>query len=213
MAILKSSLTNNLKKQVKDLRQKVSELEKEKIDIRVTKMKEVQAESDALSEECTRLRNILEQNFKGEQIKSRDSELEGYRHQLMEKDNIIAQMQTDNTNIAQACHEKDEIIDSLTKEKDGIAHKTEKQKKALNSINRFKKQIRDKDKDITRLKGDIKTFKSNDFKAKNALEKQVASKEAEIQHLKKELDRARMQKQQVQYIPAPSRSTEELFQK
>ena len=49
MAILKSSLTNNLKKQIKDLRQKVSELEKEKMDTRVTKMKEVQAELDAMS--------------------------------------------------------------------------------------------------------------------------------------------------------------------
>ena len=112
-------------------------------------------------------------------------------------------MQIDNTNIAKACHKKDEIIGSLTKEKDDIAQKTEKQKKTSYSINKFKKLIRDKDKYITRLKGDVKTLKSNNFKAKNALEKQVASKETEIQRLKRELDRARMQKQHVQYIQAP----------
>ena len=213
MAILKSSLTNNLKKQVKDLRQKVTELEKEKMDKKATRMNEVQAELDAMSEECTRLRNILEQNFKGEQMRSRDSELEAYRHELMQKDNIIAQMQADNTSIAQACNEKDEIIDSLKKEKDDVLHKSEKQKKASSSINKYKKQIRDKEKEIARLKGDVKTLKSNNSKAKNVLEKQAESKEAEIQRLRRELDRAKMHKQQVQYIQAPSRSAEELFSK
>ena len=176
-------------------------------------MNEVQAELDAMSEECTRLRNILEQNFKGEQMRSRDSELEAYRHELMQKDNIIAQMQADNTSIAQACNEKDEIIDSLKKEKDDVLHKSEKQKKASSSINKYKKQIRDKEKEIARLKGDVKTLKSNNSKAKNVLEKQAESKEAEIQRLKRELDRAKMHKQQVQYIQAPSRSAEELFSK
>lgn len=102
MAILKSSLTNNLKKQVKDLRQEVETLKKDKMDKKVTKMNELQAELDAMTEECSRLRIILEENFKGMQLKSKDADMEALRNEIMHKDQIIEQMQSDNTEIAQA---------------------------------------------------------------------------------------------------------------
>ena len=51
LAILKSSLTNTLKKQVKDLRQELNELKKEKMDKKYTKVKEVNTELEVMQEE------------------------------------------------------------------------------------------------------------------------------------------------------------------
>ena len=50
-AIIKSSLTNNLKKQIKDLRLEVEDLKKEKMDKRITRLSEVTAELEAMQQE------------------------------------------------------------------------------------------------------------------------------------------------------------------
>jgi hypothetical protein len=51
LAILKTSLTNNLKRQVKDLRQEVSDLRKEKMEVKNTKVNEVTTELEIMKEE------------------------------------------------------------------------------------------------------------------------------------------------------------------
>lgn len=51
LAILKSSLTNNLKKQVKDLRSEVSDLKKEKMDMKNTKVTELNIELNVMKDE------------------------------------------------------------------------------------------------------------------------------------------------------------------
>lgn len=128
MAILKSSLTNTLKKQVKDLRQEVTDLRKERTDKKFTKMNEVTAELEIMQQECVRLRTLLEQTLKGHHPTHEKSDDQGVKETLIEKDEVIDQMRRDNIALAQACKDKDEEIEKHKVQASEIKSKYEKQK-------------------------------------------------------------------------------------
>lgn len=145
MAILKSSLTNNLKKQVKDLRQEVTELRKERSDKKYTKMNEVTTELEVMQQEWLRLREMLENNFKITPGPS-TSEIKVLQHHNDEKNVVIEQMRDDNTALAQAWKEKDDYIANINQTITDLKNKNDKQKKLLASQKKTKKQLREHEK-------------------------------------------------------------------
>jgi len=72
------------------------------MDKKITKLSEVQAELDAMTTEWSRLRNILEQCFKGQQAKLKDNDIDTLKNEIRQKSIVIDQMQSDNTELAQA---------------------------------------------------------------------------------------------------------------
>ena len=191
LAILKSSLTNNLKKQVKDLRSEVSDLKKEKMDMKNTKVTELNIELNVMKDEWLRLRNILEENFKSKAGKEQQQEAKALKSGLQERDVFIDTMRSDNMALAQAWSIKDEEITKLTNSVADFKSKYDKQKKLINSLKKTKKLIRDKDREILRIKSENIDFDEKASKIKEDQFKKLKEKDHEILKLKAQLERSK----------------------
>lgn len=129
-AIIKSSLTNNLKKQIKDLRLEVEDLKKEKMDKRITRLSEVTAELEAMQQEWIRLRNLLEQNIRSRSNKqSANEDIEILRNILREKDEAIKKLKSEISSISLSSKEKEALLEESNKLNNDLKQKMEKLKK------------------------------------------------------------------------------------
>ena len=129
-AIIKSSLTNNLKKQIKDLRLEVEDLKKEKMDKRITRLSEVTAELEAMQQEWIRLRNLLEQNIRSRSNKqSTNEDIEILRNILREKDEAIKKLKSEISSISLSSKEKEALLEESNKLNNDLKQKMEKLKK------------------------------------------------------------------------------------
>jgi myosin heavy subunit len=187
MAILKSSLTNNLKKQVKDLRQELIEHQKERSDKKYTKMNEVTTELEVMQQEWLRLRTLLEVNFRAAPSQN-NSEIKVLQHHNDEKNMVIEQMRDDNTALALACKEKEEQIVDQNLTITDFKNKNEKQKKLLAIQKKTKKQLREHQKEILRYKIQINEKNSQISGLKYDHQKKTKEKEVEVGRLKTELE-------------------------
>ncbi|CAI2367351.1 unnamed protein product [Moneuplotes crassus] len=186
MAILKSSLTNTLKKQVKDLRQELSELNKEKKEKKYTKINEVTTELEVMQEECTRLRGLLEESLKAKP-QPPDENIDHLQEQLDEKDALIKQMESDNVALAQALQSKDDLAEKAKNNHSDLKEKYDKQKKLLAAQKKTKKKCREYQKEILKLKKEAKEEKSKHQKYKEEVNKKMKDKDSEIHSLKQQL--------------------------
>jgi len=155
MKKFESHLTQNLKRRIKEMQviiaTKSQELDTLKRNIKTTKQNEMEVELRSYMEECTRLRQQLEEVIKSKDTFADPEELKIIESRFANQEQIINGLRIENTQFLNTIASKDEEILKLRV----LFSDTAKRNRARSSNNKdtlkSKKLLRDKDQEIMRL--------------------------------------------------------------
>jgi hypothetical protein len=163
MKKFESHLTQNLKRRMKEMQlviaTKSQELDTLKRNIKTTKQNEMEVELRSYMEECTRLRQQLEEVIKSKDTFADPEELKIIESRFATQEQIINGLRMENTQFLNTIASKDEEILKLRE----LFSDTAKRNRARSSNNKdavkSKKLLRDKDQEIMRLTDQLRSQK------------------------------------------------------
>ena len=165
MKKLESHLTQNLKRRIKEMQvviaTKTEELEQLKRSMKTTKTQELEAEVRAYQEECTRLRQQLEEVIKSKDTFADPEELKMIEDRFQQQEVVIQGMRQDNNELLMTVKRKDEEMRQL-RDFYSDFDKRRKTKAAAGGTGapaggsgkellKAKKQVKDREREIMRL--------------------------------------------------------------
>ncbi|CAI2385236.1 unnamed protein product [Moneuplotes crassus] len=169
--IMKSSIVNTLKSKVREkdelIRTLKSDIEKSQKDIKKTNIDELMITVNVLTDECSRLRDLLKKS--------------------LQKEDSFKTLEQENYQLVEAFHSKEHEVENLMKNIYELNLNIEKQDNTISNLNKVKKLIKDKDRAIMKLKKEIKVKEQTSKTEVAQLKAQLKAKEKVNQKSETEL--------------------------
>lgn len=210
--IIKTSLINNLKRQVTDLRQKMKDLQvvhsKLKRDKKITKLGELEMEIQVLTNESVRMRGLLDEAYDANKHLKK---LETSQVDSKEKDKALKIMQNENTEMAFVCQEKESQVKKL--EESGIEKSQiiDRLKKQVANLKKARKAMRVREKDLMKFRNEVKKLeedKVENHKRETMLKNNLESKEKLISDLRSQVTMLKNQSPIIQKVKVKSQQSD-----
>ncbi|EAR95276.3 hypothetical protein TTHERM_00382370 (macronuclear) [Tetrahymena thermophila SB210] len=151
-------ITENLKKTIKDLKMQLAVKDEEnnkiKKQIKYTRLQELDRERKCYAEECTRLKNLLQQALNEKmEVLIKETDYQKLEERLYAQNNEIEQLRYDNTEMAQQLKNYDNQNNYLQRGYNDLERKSNLQ------ITTLRKHLKERDREINELKNELSKFR------------------------------------------------------
>lgn len=151
-----SHITQTLKVQVKELRSELKKKEEEttkiKRSLKATNIQELEVEMKLYVDEWTRLRHMLEESYKN----SMDpAEMARLQEQFQIQENYIANLQSENQELAETCAKMQQIMQSQQEDKEVESKLRSKLNRIILNKKKLSKSLKTKERELKQLRTDL----------------------------------------------------------
>jgi myosin heavy subunit len=210
-----SHLVVALKKQVKSIKDEIRQKEEESIklkkNLKITRMQEMDIEKKMFTDECTRLKHIIEEIMKQKAIGYTAQDIKALGDRMNQQANLLNNIKNENNEISAIIQKKDEelnnwkeVVSKLEKKIVKLEGETKENLKTRKNLNESKKEVQKLKEQLAHIKVESKDKQTASYKTRidELLRKQrdlsdkLENKEKKIKVLESKLSEASPQKKQ-----------------
>ena len=154
-----------LKKQIRDMkdeiRQKEEEAKKFRKNLKITKIQETEVEIKMFSDECTRLKHIIEEIVKQKSVGYTPQEVAAIEDKINQQAMLLKKIKQENTEMATVIQKKEEETNNWKEVANKLSKKVSRMEVETKENIKVRKNVTDTKKELQKLKDQLSSLKSN----------------------------------------------------